>query len=107
MVVGQNLLVPTPEDGVIFRYVVQPGDTLFSISRLFNVSVESIAVASGLSTPYTIFPGQILNIPLRNLRQYTVRRISLTRTSRDGCTRYGLRMYGATTKNMPLQGNSG
>lgn len=73
LVIGQNLLIPTPEDDIIFRYVVQPGDTLFSISRSFNVSVESIAEASELSTPYTIFPGQILNIPLRNLIQYTVR----------------------------------
>lgn len=73
LVVGQNLLIPTPEDGVIFRYVVQPGDTLFTIARLFNVSVQSIAISSDLNIPYTIFPGQVLNIPLRNLRRYTVR----------------------------------
>ena len=74
LVPGQNLLVPVPENGIIFRYVVQPGDTLYSIGRLFNVDVASIALYNDLSVPYTIYPGQVLNIPLENIRRYTVRR---------------------------------
>lgn len=72
LVVGQNLLVPVPEDGTVFWYVVQPGDTLYTISRLFNVDVAQIALYNNLSVPYIIFPGQVLGIPLKNIRRYTV-----------------------------------
>lgn len=73
LVIGQNLLIPVPEDGMVFRYVVQPGDTLFAIGRLFSVDVSSITLYNNLSVPYTIFPGQVLGIPLKNIRRYTVR----------------------------------
>ncbi len=70
---GQNLLIPLPESGAVFRYVVQPGDTLFTISRLFSVDVTGIAEYNNISIPYTISPGQVLNIPLESVRRYRVR----------------------------------
>jgi peptidoglycan/xylan/chitin deacetylase (PgdA/CDA1 family) len=45
------------------RYVVQPGDTLYSIALRIGVSVESITRANGLTDPGYIFVGQILVIP--------------------------------------------
>jgi len=74
LIAGQNLLIPTPEDGMVFRYVVQPGDTLYTIGKLFNVNIDSISEYNDLSVPYTIFPGQVLNIPLENIKRYTVQR---------------------------------
>jgi murein DD-endopeptidase MepM/ murein hydrolase activator NlpD len=45
------------------RYIVQPGDTLSSISLRFNVSVNDIIQASGISNPNALNVGDILIIP--------------------------------------------
>lgn len=45
-------------------YTVSAGDTIYSIACLFGaVSPEAIAEANGLSSPYTLTPGQVINIP--------------------------------------------
>jgi len=44
-------------------YVVQRGDTLFSIARNFGVTVQAILNANGLTNPNFIFVGQRLTIP--------------------------------------------
>ena len=51
---------PTPEPEV---YVVQPGDTLFSIAQRFGSSVEAIAAANNIADPSLISVGQKLIIP--------------------------------------------
>ncbi len=44
-------------------YVVQPGDTLFSIARSFGLTVQQIAAANGITNPALIYAGQVLVIP--------------------------------------------
>jgi LysM repeat protein len=45
-------------------YTVSAGDTIYAIACLFGaVSPEAIAEANGLSSPYTLTPGQVINIP--------------------------------------------
>lgn len=44
-------------------YVIQPGDTLFSIARRFNTSVSALAQENGIVNPAHIFWGQRLRIP--------------------------------------------
>jgi LysM repeat protein len=44
-------------------YVIQPGDTLASISRRFGVSVAAIATANNIVNPNLIYAGQTLVIP--------------------------------------------
>ncbi|WP_088554756.1 PGRP and LysM peptidoglycan-binding domain-containing protein [Calderihabitans maritimus] len=47
------------------QYVVQPGDTLSSIARRFNISLALLIAANPqISDPDLIFPGQIINIPI-------------------------------------------
>jgi N-acetylmuramoyl-L-alanine amidase len=43
-------------------YKVAPGDSLYSIGRLFNTSTVSIMSTNNLSSS-TIYPGQVLNVP--------------------------------------------
>lgn len=50
-----------PSDGRI--HVVQAGETLNSIARMYGLSIESIAAANGLANPNFIYSGQHLAIP--------------------------------------------
>ncbi|MEM8553970.1 MAG: peptidoglycan DD-metalloendopeptidase family protein [Pseudomonadota bacterium] len=56
---------PTAQDGPDpVQHRVARGETAFSISRLYNVSVRSLADWNGLDTSYTVREGQTLLIPL-------------------------------------------
>ena len=41
-------------------HTVGPGETLYSIAWAYNMSVRGLAVTNGMTSPYTIFPGQKL-----------------------------------------------
>ena len=59
---GQVLLIPVASSAGAASYVVQPGDTLYSIARRFGKTVETLAALNGLAPPYTIKVGQTLVI---------------------------------------------
>jgi len=61
---GETPILPTATSGAQTLYVVRAGDTLFSISRRFGVTVQAIMVANNL-TSTNIRPGQQLYIPPR------------------------------------------
>jgi len=46
-----------------FTHVVQPGDTLGAIARLYSSSVETVAAANGVRNPRSLRVGQTLVIP--------------------------------------------
>ncbi len=45
-------------------YIVQPGDTLFSIARRFSVPMTELAQFNGLLNPNLIYVGQEIRIPM-------------------------------------------
>ena len=48
----------------VVSYTVQPGDSLDAIGLKFNLSWQSIASANNIVSPYTIYPGEVLVIPM-------------------------------------------
>lgn len=68
---GQTLIIPgpggpqpTPAPGTGQTiHVVQKGDTLFSIARKYDRTVQAIATANGIANVHLIYPGQKLIIP--------------------------------------------
>lgn len=46
------------------QYVVQPGDTLFSIAQRFGTTVQAILQANNITDPNLITVGQVLTIPV-------------------------------------------
>ena len=64
----QNVPVPKPETGTV-QYIVQPGDTLWSLARRYGTSVDAIKIANGLTSDQ-IQIGQILNIPISQTESY-------------------------------------
>jgi LysM repeat protein len=65
--VGQRLVIPqgsqVPPATSGSTYVVQAGDTLYSIAARFGKNVWDLIVANNLSDPYWIYVGQVLTIP--------------------------------------------
>jgi LysM repeat protein len=57
---GQVLLIPASQPASTSTYVVQPGDTLYSIARRFDTTVETLAALNGIAPPYTLEVGQVL-----------------------------------------------
>ena len=69
--VGQKICVPSLENNDINEtshklYIVQRGDTLTYISRLFDVSIQSIVELNDIRNPNLIFTGEVLKITTIN-----------------------------------------
>lgn len=60
LVLGEALFIPAPYQ----QYVVQKGDTLWTIAQLLGVSIQEIVDANQLSDPSKIYVGQVLTIPV-------------------------------------------
>lgn len=65
--IGQPMCIPYPYPPTCsngFIYVVQPGDSIYSISRKFGVSIDAILAANPqIVDPGVIYPGQKICIP--------------------------------------------
>jgi LysM repeat protein len=64
--VGQVLKIPgtsAPAPGTGQEYVVQRGDTLYSIAQRYGTTVDAIQRANGIVNPWYISVGQKLVIP--------------------------------------------
>ena len=57
---------------------VEPGDTLYSLSRKYSVPVNDLAVMNNLSAPFALYAGQVVRVP--NLAAAPVRAATGTLT---------------------------
>ena len=55
--------MPTAYFGTL-AYTVSPGDTLYTIARNYNTTIENILQFNYIANPNRIYPGQIITIPL-------------------------------------------
>jgi LysM repeat protein len=61
--VAITMFAVTPASAQGGEYVVQPGDTLFSIAARFNVSVSDLATINGMYDVNAVYVGQVLRLP--------------------------------------------
>ena len=65
-VLGKKVNTTNPDDSKISTYSVSPGDTLYSISRRFNLTVETLKGYNGLKSN-DLSIGQVLYLhPVKN-----------------------------------------
>ena len=73
-----------PPSQKINHHIVGQGDTLFAIAWRYELSVESLARANGLSRPYNIYLGQRLTLDMSRARaaySAPVREVTATTTT--------------------------
>jgi LysM repeat protein len=64
IVIGQSLSIPTADHAPSKQtYVVQAGDSLWSIATNFGIDVDRLGTANQIADPSTIQPGTLLTIP--------------------------------------------
>ncbi len=60
---------PAPANGQ-GHVVVQPGDTLYAISRYHQTALQALIEANDLAPPFIIKPGQVLRLPEQGLQSH-------------------------------------
>lgn len=93
----QRIYPPCPEGNY---YSIRPGDTLYSIARFFNVSLDDLIEANPGIDPYRLSVGQIICIPLAT-PPVTCPPGTTTYTVRRGDTFYSIaQRYGITVNQL-------
>ncbi len=54
---------PVVSPGTGDKYVVKPGDTLWNISRKFNIPLDELIAANNIANPARLYPGQVIVLP--------------------------------------------
>ena len=69
LTVGQTLIIPNRNNEVSgTTYIVKPGDTLYKIARLFNVSLDDLIKSNNLNSN-VLSIGQTLTIPSNDVNE--------------------------------------
>lgn len=117
--VGQHLIIPrgsnqpvptgtpaptaTPRPLTPIVYVVQPGDTLYSIARRYGTTVQAIAALNNIVNPSRIYAGQRLTIYAGTVPPSTPQRIHIVQY---GETLFSIaRRYGTTAWAISMANN--
>lgn len=69
---GKFIVLPN-NDNLYDIYIVQNGDTLFSLSKKFNIELKSLYAINGLDDGDYIYPGQELLIPKNGFSVYVTK----------------------------------
>ena len=70
MIDDLNLKIPTDETEYYEYYIINEGDTLYGISRKYNINPELLASINGLNMDDYIYTNQRLIIPKSNCSYY-------------------------------------
>lgn len=67
---GTSIVVPAKQGSAFDVYVVQKGDTISSISRKLNISIDELLRLNGLDSDDYIYPEEELLIPNEKMSFY-------------------------------------
>ena len=68
--VGEEIIVPETSKNYFEYYTVNKGDSIYAISRRYNINPELLASVNGLNNADYIYPGQVILIPKSNYSYY-------------------------------------
>ena len=85
------------------NYVIQKGDTLYSISQHFNINLASIMAANPLVNVYNLMVGEVICIPMsvpsNNIMNFTTYQVENGDTIGSILEHYGINMSDLMQRN--------
>lgn len=67
---GMDIVVPKNKEKYFDTYTINKGDSLYAISRKYNINPELLAILNGLNMDDYIYPNQVLLLPVANYSYY-------------------------------------
>lgn len=67
---GQALLIPVPNYNIFDYYVVQSGDTLYSIANKYGMTANMLALINGIKENDYIYSNQTILVPKSGITTY-------------------------------------
>ena len=67
---NMDIIVPINNDNYYENYTIEKGDSLYGISRKYNINPELLAALNGLDEDDYIYPGQEIMIPKSGFSYY-------------------------------------
>ena len=74
LVVGSLIIVPREENQIFQKYVVKKGDSIYSISKMFDIDPDTILLLNGLNKSDYIYPNQELTLPTNDVVVYVTKK---------------------------------
>lgn len=63
LTIGQRIIIPVPKMDTFEYYTIKRGDTLYNISRKYELTPNQLAMINGIELTDYLYPGQILLVP--------------------------------------------
>ena len=70
MIAGMDIVIPKNSETYFEVYTIEKGDSLYGISRRYNINPNLLASLNGLNMEDYIYPGQEILIPKGNYSYY-------------------------------------
>ena len=67
---GMDIIVPKVKENYFDTYTINKGDSLYAISKKYNINPELLAALNGLDLEDYIYPNQVLLLPVANYSYY-------------------------------------
>ncbi|MBR4230698.1 MAG: LysM peptidoglycan-binding domain-containing protein [Bacilli bacterium] len=67
---GMDIIVPKNKEKYFDTYTINSGDTLYGISRKYNINPELLAALNGLNMDDYIYQNQVLLLPISSYSYY-------------------------------------
>lgn len=67
---GMDIIVPKNKEKYFDTYTINVGDSLYAISRKYNINPELLAALNGLDMEDYIYPNQVILLPVANYSYY-------------------------------------
>ena len=67
---GMDIIVPKNKEKYFETYTINKGDSLYAISKKYNINPELLAALNGLNMDDYIYPNQVILLPASNYSYY-------------------------------------
>ncbi|MBE6148470.1 MAG: LysM peptidoglycan-binding domain-containing protein [Firmicutes bacterium] len=67
---GMDIIVPKNKEKYFDTYTINAGDSLYAISKKYNINPELLAALNGLNLNDYIYPNQVILLPVANYSYY-------------------------------------